>query len=120
MLREVERLLIRNDLCRRIAPEPLDVVICAHTRLKHVHHDVNEIQQNPLKIGQALFPPNPRILFPCAIDHRIGDGLDLRVALTGAHDKIICDIRKSGKIQNFDIDCLLGQRQVGSESCELM
>src|SRR6266496_2711662 len=62
-----------------VTPEPLEVVVLALLLMEDVHHDVDEVQQDPVRLALALAAQRPGALLTTGALDLLGDRANLAI-----------------------------------------
>src|SRR6266498_4027142 len=98
-----------------VAPEPLEVVVLALLLVEDVHHDVDEVQQDPVGLALALAPQGSRAIRAAGALDLLGDRANLAIIGAGADDEVVADDQRLGDVQDDHVTSLLvsGRRRSG-------
>src|SRR6266853_1493903 len=96
---------------RRIAPQPLELIERAQIRVKHVHHEVYVIQQDPAALCQSFDVMRGHAPRSQAFDQMLGHAAHVRVRRPRRDHEVVRGTGQPAQIQHQRLDRLaVGQR----------
>src|SRR5919108_2361695 len=96
---------------RRVAPEPLERVVCARVGEKDVHEDVAVVEQHPAALGLTLGVERTHTVLLQLVADRVGDRLDVWGGAAAANEEVVRDGRHALHVEHRQVHRLLVERR---------
>src|SRR5207253_11194068 len=104
---ELRQVIRRKIPAPRFAPQTLEVIEPAGLLVKHVHHKITVINQDPLSILIPFDACCRTAMMLKLLDYFIADSLRLTTVRSGSNQKEICETGDPAQIKHGRIDRFL-------------